>query len=75
MASKAFQWYVSNPEKLRKYAGKHGAIVDDEVVGVGDSAGEAYERAKMKCPKKSSLLAYIYPPSRSWSFEEDFLRA
>lgn len=59
MASKAFQWYVSNPEKLRKYAGKHVAVVDDKVVGAGDSARVVYERAKRKCPKESPLLAYI----------------
>lgn len=59
MASKAFQWYVSNPEKLRKYAGKHVAIVDDKVVGVGDSAKEAYETAKKRLPNESPLLAYI----------------
>lgn len=59
MASKAFRWYVSNPEKLRKYAGKHVAIVDDKVIGVGDSAKEAYETAKRKSPKRTPLLAYI----------------
>jgi len=59
MTSKAFEWYVSNPEKLRKYAGKHVAIVDDKVVGMGDSAKEAYETAKRKFPKESPLLAYI----------------
>jgi len=59
MTSKAFQWYVSNPEKLRKYAGKHVAIVDDKVVGVEDSAKEACEMAKKRLPKESPLLAYI----------------
>jgi len=59
MTSKAFQWYVSNPEKLRKYAGKHVAIVDDKVVGVGDSAKKVYEMAKKRLPKESPLLVYI----------------
>jgi len=59
MTSRAFQWYVSNPEKLRKYAGKHVAIVDDKVVGVGGSAKEAYETAKKRFPKEIPLLAYI----------------
>lgn len=59
MASKAFEWYISNPEELRKYAGKHVAIIDDEVTAVCDSAKEAYEMAKRKFPKKIPLLAYI----------------
>lgn len=59
MASKAFQWYVSNPEEFRKYARKHVAIVNDKVVGVGDSAKEVYEAAKRKFPKESPLLVYI----------------
>jgi len=59
MTSKAFQWYVSNPEKLRKYAGKHVAIVGDEIAGAGDSAKEAYDTAKKKFPEESPLLAYI----------------
>jgi len=53
MTSKAFEWYVSNPEKLKKYAGKHVAIVDDKIAGVGDSAKEAYDTAKKKFPKKA----------------------
>ena len=59
MASKAFEWFVSNPEELRKYAGEHVAITDDEVAGFGRSAKEAYDMAKRKFPKKSPLLAYI----------------
>lgn len=59
MTSKAFKWYVSNPEELRKYAGKHVAIIDDKVVVVGKSAKEAYDMAKKKFPKESPLLTYI----------------
>jgi len=59
MASKAFNWFVSNPEKLKKYAGKHVAIIDEEIAGFGDSAKEAYDMAKKKFPKKSPLLTYI----------------
>jgi len=59
MTSKAFEWYVSNPEKLKKYAGKHVAIIDDKIAGVGDTAKEAYDTAKKKHPKESPLLAYI----------------
>ena len=59
MTSKSFQWYVSNPEKLKKYAGKHIAIIDDKVAAVGKSAKEAYDTAKKKFPKETPLLAYI----------------
>ena len=59
MTSKAFEWYVSNPEKLQKYAGKHVAIVDDKIAGVGNTAKKAYDTAKKKYPKESPLLAYI----------------
>jgi hypothetical protein len=46
-------------KRLRKYAGKHVAIVDDKIAGVGDPAKEAYDTAKKKFPGKSHLLAYI----------------
>jgi len=59
MTSKAFEWYVSNPEKLKKYAGKHVAIIDDKIAGAGNTAKEAYDTAKKKYPKESPLLAYI----------------
>jgi len=59
MASKAFEWYISNPEELKKYTGRHVAIIDDQVIAVGDSAKEAYEIAKRKFPKEIPLLTYI----------------
>jgi len=59
MTSKAFEWYISNPQKLKKYAGKHVAIVDDKIAGVGKTAKKAYDKAKKKYPKESPLLAYI----------------
>ena len=59
MTSKAFEWYVANPEKLKKYAGKHVAIIDDKIAGVGNTAKQAYDTAKKKYPKESPLLAYI----------------
>ncbi|RJS74619.1 hypothetical protein CW713_07170 [Methanophagales archaeon] len=57
--SRAFDWYVNNPKELRKHAGKHVAIVDNEITDVGDSAKEVYEKAKKKYPDKSPLLTYI----------------
>lgn len=57
--SKAFDWYTQHPEALKKYAGKHIAIIDDQVVGVGSSAEEAYRMATEKYPDKTPLLTYI----------------
>lgn len=57
--SKAFEWFISNPEELKKYAGKHVAIIDDQVTAACDSAKEAYEMAKRKFPKEIPLLTYI----------------
>lgn len=57
--SKAFNWYTQHPEELKKYAGKHIAIIDDRVVGVATSAKEAYMMAREKYPDKTPLLTYI----------------
>ncbi len=57
--SKAFDWYVNNPKELKKYAGKHVAIVDNEVAGTGDSAKEVYDKVKKRYPGKTPLLCYI----------------
>lgn len=50
--SKAFDWYTQHPEELKKYAGKHIAIIDDQVVGLGNSAKEAYRIAGKKIQTK-----------------------
>ncbi len=57
--SKDFTWYVEHSKTLRRYAGKHVAVVDDRIVGVGKSAKEAYDQAKREQPKKSPLLVYV----------------
>jgi hypothetical protein len=57
--SKAFDWYTQHPEELKKYAGKHIAIIDDQIVRVGNSAKEAYRTARGKYPDKTPLLTYI----------------
>ncbi|MFQ6034101.1 MAG: DUF5678 domain-containing protein [Candidatus Bipolaricaulia bacterium] len=57
--SKSFEWYTAHGEELVQYAGKHIAIVDDEVTAVADTAYEAYKMAKEKHPTEEPALAYI----------------
>ena len=52
MASRAFEWYVRNPEKVRECAGKHIAIVGEKIVAVGDTAREVYELARKRHPRE-----------------------
>jgi len=47
MASEAFKWYVSHPDKLWAFVGKQVAVVDDQVAGFGDSAREAFDMARL----------------------------
>jgi len=54
-----FLWYVGHPKAFEVYRGKHVAIWKKRVVGYGDSAKEAYEKAKKKRPKSRPTLAFI----------------
>lgn len=57
--SKAFTWYTQHPKELKRYAGKHVAIVDDGIAAVADSSWQAYKKAKKKHPDKEPALTYI----------------
>ena len=37
--SRDFTWYVEHSRTLRRYAGKHAAIVDNRIVAVKESEG------------------------------------
>jgi hypothetical protein len=57
MSSPDFTWLVEHsPEVFEKYAGKWIAVHDGEVIGVGDTATEAVERARAKVPEGEFIL-------------------
>jgi hypothetical protein len=54
-----FIWFVGSPKELEEYKGKHVAIWKREVIGFGDSAKEAYDKAKRKYPVSNPTLTFI----------------
>ena len=51
-----FIWFVGSPKELEEYKGKHVAILKRKVTGFGDSAKEAYDKAKKE---SNPNLAFI----------------
>ncbi|MFO7967836.1 MAG: DUF5678 domain-containing protein [Archaeoglobaceae archaeon] len=50
-------------EEQKKYAGKHVAIVEGEIVASGDTAKEAFQKARIKLPeKKTDEIGLMYIP-------------
>jgi len=58
MTSKELKYLTSHTKGLQKYAGKHIAIVGDQVVSVGDTYMGAFKKAKEKTGKKP-LVTFI----------------
>ena len=59
-SSREFRFYVSKaPEINRRFAGKHVAIVGNQVVASGESPLEVWKRAKKSHPLSRPLLAYV----------------
>jgi len=56
---KELNYFASFPEELKKYRGKHVAIIEDKVVTSGDNAIEVYKKAKEKYPDKNPVLAFV----------------
>jgi len=44
---------------MKRYAGKHLAIVDDGIAAAADSPSQAYQKAKKKFPDKEPALTYL----------------
>ncbi|RLI76358.1 succinyl-CoA synthetase subunit alpha [Archaeoglobales archaeon] len=50
-------------EEQKKYAGKHVAIVDGKIVASGNTAKEAFQKAKLKFPeKRTEEIGLMYIP-------------
>lgn len=52
-----FAWLIEHADELfERYAGKWIAVLDGEVIGVGDTAPEAEAQAEEKAPGADYLL-------------------
>ncbi len=55
-----FEWSLRYSLELQeKYEGKWVAILDEKVIGVGETAEKAYESAREKKPDRKPLLTQI----------------
>jgi len=60
MESADFNWLTEKgPELFEKYRGKWIAVHAGEVIGVGDTAPEAAERAREKAPGAEFILEAV----------------
>lgn len=58
--NKDFLWLNKHtPELQDKYAGKWIAVINQEIVGSGDSATEAFSKAQKKYPNVKPLLDFV----------------
>ena len=53
------KWFASFPEELKKFRGKHIAIIGTEVVASGDNAIAILKDAKKRFPAKNPVLAFV----------------
>ena len=53
------KWFASFPEELKKFRGKHIAIIGTEVVASGDNAIAILKDAKKRFPDKNPVLAFV----------------
>ena len=53
------KWFASFPEELKKFRGKHVAIIKDKIVASGDDAIEVLQKAKKQHPNKRLVLAFV----------------
>jgi hypothetical protein len=51
-------------ELSSQYAGRYVALVGQEIAGAGQTAQEAYEKAKQKYPYREPVLKY-FPPTEA----------
>jgi len=53
------KWFVSFPNKLKKFEGKHVALLGNKVIASGESAKGVLEESKKKYPQKTPVLTFI----------------
>jgi hypothetical protein len=54
-----YEWLCRNPFAFKEYAGKYVAIIGREVIGVGESAEEAFKEALKKAEGKTPAIGYV----------------
>ncbi len=53
------EWYGNDPPELTEYKGKYVAILEQEIIGWGDTVSEASQMAKQKVDNADPLIAFI----------------
>jgi hypothetical protein len=62
MCSPDFTWLIEQGADIfKKYAGKWIAVHDGKIIGVGDTATEAAERARAESPGSKFILEAVDP--------------
>lgn len=62
MCSPDFAWLIEQGVDIfKKYAGKWIAVHDGKIIGVGDTAVEAAERAREESPDTKFILEAVDP--------------
>jgi len=56
---KELKWFISFPQELKKFEGKHVALLGNKVVASGESAKSVLEESRKKYPKKTPVLTFI----------------
>lgn len=57
---KSNEYLLKHSQELsERYPGKYIAIIDDELVAIGDSEFEVFKKAKEKYPDKEVSIAYL----------------
>lgn len=53
------KWFASFPRELKKFRGKHIALIGKKVVASGDNAIKVLQAAREKFPMKNPVLAFV----------------
>ena len=53
------KWFTSLPQELKKFEGKHVALLGNKVVASGKSPKSVLEESRKKYPKKMPVLTFI----------------